>query len=87
MASLTFNNICVQGDRGLLVDSVSAEVNPGELVVILGANGAGKTTLLKAILGLVDINLGHACIDTQPIVDLDVTQRALQLPTFLRLGH
>jgi branched-chain amino acid transport system ATP-binding protein len=30
---------------------VSFEVNPGELVSLIGANGAGKTTTLKAITG------------------------------------
>jgi branched-chain amino acid transport system ATP-binding protein len=32
---------------------VDLDVNPGEIVVMLGANGAGKSTLLKAIAGLI----------------------------------
>ena len=35
------------------LDDVSVRVEPGEIVVILGANGAGKSTLLKAIAGLI----------------------------------
>jgi branched-chain amino acid transport system ATP-binding protein len=35
------------------VRSLSIEVHPGELVVLIGANGAGKSTTLKTISGLV----------------------------------
>lgn len=35
--------------KALAIESVSIEVNEGELVAVLGPNGAGKTTLLKAI--------------------------------------
>jgi len=40
------------GERDV-VRGVSAQLDQGELVVIVGPNGAGKTTLLRAIAGLV----------------------------------
>jgi len=37
-----------------VVDSVNAEVEPGEWVAVIGPNGAGKTTLLRAVASIVD---------------------------------
>lgn len=34
-------------------DTVSFEVNPGEISILLGPNGAGKSTLIKCIAGLL----------------------------------
>jgi branched-chain amino acid transport system ATP-binding protein len=36
-----------------VVQGVSLEVRPGQVVAMLGRNGVGKTTTLKAIMGLV----------------------------------
>jgi branched-chain amino acid transport system ATP-binding protein len=35
------------------VKGVSLEVNPGEIVTLIGANGAGKSSILNAISGLI----------------------------------
>ncbi len=35
-----------------VLQNVSLQVQPGELVVVVGRNGMGKTTLLKSIMGL-----------------------------------
>ena len=49
------------------IKGVSFEVNPGEVVTLIGANGAGKSTTLRAICGLVPLAGGEVVYDGQSI--------------------
>ena len=42
-----------------VVDQVSINVNPGEIVGLLGPNGAGKTTTFYMIVGMIRPNTGR----------------------------
>jgi zinc/manganese transport system ATP-binding protein len=48
-----------RGSR-LIWQGVSAEIERGEFVAILGPNGVGKSTLIKVILGLLPLASGEA---------------------------
>ena len=50
---LDVRNISVSYGKHEALHQVSLNVQPGELVVMLGANGAGKSSLLKALGGMV----------------------------------
>ncbi|GAC1536193.1 MAG: ABC transporter ATP-binding protein [Acidimicrobiales bacterium] len=43
-----------------VVEDVSFDVAPGEVVGFLGPNGAGKTTTMRLLLGLLRPDAGHA---------------------------
>ncbi|HET9493008.1 MAG TPA: ABC transporter ATP-binding protein [Chloroflexia bacterium] len=49
---LEVSNLAVAYGDVQAVWDVSLDVNPGEIVVLIGSNGAGKTTLMRAISGL-----------------------------------
>ena len=60
--------------RRRVVDGVSLEVNPGEIVGLLGPNGAGKTTSFKMMCGIVKPNRGKVFLQGK-----DVTQWPMYL--------
>lgn len=58
-------------DEPQLLDDVSLEVDPGEVIGISGGSGSGKTTLLMLIMGLLDPTEGTVRIDGQDVRELD----------------
>lgn len=55
---LKIDNLHINYGSIKALKGISLEVNPGEIVTILGANGAGKSTLLRSISGLIPIAEG-----------------------------
>jgi len=50
---LEVRELVVRYGQATALDSVSLDVNEGEMVALVGPNGAGKTTLLNTICGLL----------------------------------
>lgn len=67
------------GYRHALVEDVSFQVYPGELVGILGRNGQGKTTLLRGITGDIRRFSGDILITGQSCIGLSVKKQAALL--------
>ncbi|MEW9668374.1 ABC transporter ATP-binding protein [Ammoniphilus sp. 3BR4] len=59
MALLKLNDIHVFYGGIHALKGISMEVNPGEVVTLIGSNGAGKSTTLKSICGQVSIQQGN----------------------------
>jgi len=56
------------GGRKVL-DDVSLEVSPGQILTLFGANGAGKSTLLRLLAGVLDADAGSATLDGISLLD------------------
>ena len=54
-----------------VVEDVTFDVRPGEMVAMLGANGAGKSTIMRALSGLLRPVDGNIVLDNNPITALE----------------
>lgn len=60
-----------------VVDGVSIEVHPGEVVGLLGPNGAGKTTIFHMIIGFIRPEEGNVLLGEMDITPYSMAKRAL----------
>jgi ATP-binding cassette subfamily B protein len=65
-----------EADRSLVLEGVTATIEPGQLVALVGQSGAGKTTLSGLIPRLYDVSGGAIRIDGIDVRDL--TQESLR---------
>ncbi|MFN8498991.1 MAG: ABC transporter ATP-binding protein [Anaerolineae bacterium] len=53
---------------------ISFDVNPGEIVCLIGSNGAGKTTTLRTIQGLIRPRAGSITFEGKDLVSMSSDQ-------------
>src|SRR5829696_5585110 len=53
-----------------VLHGIRFDVNPGEVVTLLGRNGAGKTTTLKSIIGIMGKRAGSVVFDGRETIGL-----------------
>src|SRR5690625_2706841 len=70
------------GEKLLILDDISLEVEPGELVAVIGPSGSGKSTFLSIAGALLSASDGEVFINNTNIADLTAKQIAQ-----LRLEH
>lgn len=66
---LSVKNLHAYYGKSHIVQDVSFEIAPGEIVSLLGRNGVGRSTVLKAIMGEVD-RKGSICFNDSEIGQL-----------------
>ena len=74
--SLTIQQLSLRTGTRTLLDSLDLNLEPGEVLGILGANGAGKSTLLTVLAGLAAPAHGRVMLDGQPLTSLPPLTRA-----------
>ena len=59
-----------------MVDGITLNISPGEIVGLLGPNGAGKTTTFYMMVGLVEPDEGHVILGDREITEWPMYRRA-----------
>jgi iron complex transport system ATP-binding protein len=59
-----------------ILDGVSLDIAPGELVALMGRNGAGKSTLVDLVAGLRPAPRGSVMLDGRPLESWSPAERA-----------
>ncbi len=77
MGHVTLEAVGLRVDGRFLLNGVSFEALPGELIAIVGPNGAGKTTLLRAIAGFARPAAGRITFDGRDVALMRPPERAL----------
>ena len=70
-----------QGRR--VVDQVSLEVHPGQIVGLLGPNGAGKSTTFYSVIGIIRPDTGGVFLNGENLIQIPMYERARKGITYL----
>jgi len=63
---IELNNVSYYYQHTLAVNSITASIETGQFVSLIGPNGGGKSTLMKLIIGLLKPSQGTISIDGLP---------------------
>ena len=72
MTVLEARGVTVQRAGRAIVGGVSASLETGMFVALIGANGAGKSTLLSCLAGLLKPEAGVVTLDGRPVLDIGI---------------
>lgn len=75
---ISIKGLSVSYDRKRVLTNIYLNIPSGSIVGVIGPNGAGKSTLFKAILGLIDNNVGDIKVHGQEIEE--VRKRVAYVP-------
>jgi ATP-binding cassette subfamily B protein len=67
-----------------VLQNISLDVEPGEMIGLVGHSGAGKSTLINLVCRFYDVDEGTVLIDGVPIKDVDLRDLRTQIGVVLQ---
>jgi len=74
-ALLKLDHVTTYYGQMRILEGISLQVGPGELVCLLGGNASGKSTTLKTVLGIVRPRSGRVLLGGQDVTQWPVPRR------------
>lgn len=77
---IQLRDVCFAYDEsGAILENINLELNPGEVVALVGPSGVGKTTLVSLIPRFYDPTSGSITIDGYPIKEVKISSLRSQI--------
>ena len=73
--AIQIDNVTKAYGKNIVIQGLSAEIQPGEFFTLLGPSGCGKTTLLRMIIGFNSIEDGEIRVDGKVINQIPTNRR------------
>ena len=84
---LRVDGLAVAYGQSQVIDNLSLDVKPNEIVAILGLNGMGKTTLMKALIGLLPARRGSIVLEGKDLTHKEPFERVLEGLAYVPQGR
>ncbi len=84
---LTVSNLCSGYGQSRVINDLSFQLGPQEILAIMGRNGMGKSTLLKSLIGLLPRTAGSIRLGDDEIADLPPHERVRRGIAFVPQGR
>ena len=80
---LKLNKVSFSFKQRPILDTISFNLNQGEILGLLGPNGVGKSTIFNLITGLLKPDFGSIIINDQDVLNYPIAERA----TKFKIGY
>src|SRR6267154_1360520 len=87
MLMLQVKNLSAAYGQSQVLHGIDFEVQPGEIVALVGRNGMGKSTLMKTLIGVMPARSGQILVDGTDVTALASHQRVARGLAYVPQGR
>jgi urea transport system ATP-binding protein len=84
---LQVKNLSAAYGQSEVLHGIDFEVQPGEIVALVGRNGMGKSTLMKSLIGVMPARSGQIVVNGTDVVSLPSHQRVARGLAYVPQGR